>query len=115
MKPGAFILTILLLFFTAQPLLLRCQMIAELKPAKNCCGRSCGKKQEEKPAGRDCNRTDACNPFAGCGQCQYTVASKYFYSPVVPAVLKPASVSAGGDIETGFQSDCWHPPEPGIA
>jgi hypothetical protein len=112
MKKAASILTILLLFFTAQPVLLRCQpAIPDAKPARNCCAKTCNKKQEKKADTRDCNQTDACNPFAGCSQCHYIAVSKFFYNSNLSITYQRNSYAPGEDILAGFQPDCWQPPE----
>jgi hypothetical protein len=112
MKAAASILTILMLFFTAQPVLVQCQpVMRDPKPVSNCCGKTCNKKQEKKPDTRDCNRTDACNPFAGCSQCHYIAASKFFYNSGLSIAGQRNSYAPGENILAGFQPDCWQPPE----
>src|SRR5437870_2790589 len=112
MKQAASILTILMLFFTAQPMLVQCQPgMPDVKPAKGCCAKTCNKKQQKKADTRDCNRTDACNPFAGCSQCQYIIASKFFYNTNLSIAARQNSYAPSEHILAGFQPDCWQPPE----
>jgi hypothetical protein len=112
MKPGASILTILMLFFTAQPVLVRCQpVVSDPKPAMSCCAKTCHKKQEKKADTRDCDRTNACNPFAGCSQCHYIAVSKFFYNGNLSIAYQRNSYAPGENILAGFQPDCWQPPE----
>ena len=114
MKPAAIFLTTLLLFLMAQPILVNCQVKhQESKPAAaGCCGgKSCSKKQKEKKEeSKDCDRTNACNPFAGCSGCQYVAASKYFYSPMSSENVSARMITGAENIQPGFSNDCWNPP-----
>ncbi len=115
MKQAAYILTILMLFFMAQPLLVNCQaQLQRVSKMTGCCGgKSCHKKevQDKKTPVKDCDRTNACNPFAGCSQCQYIPTSKFTY-PLHPinAVSEKMAISSE-NIQTGYSNDCWHPPK----
>lgn len=114
MKQAAYILTILMLFFMAQPFLVNCQ--AQVKPVSKitgCCGgNSCHKKsKDEKAPVKDCDRTNACNPFAGCSQCQYIPTSKFTYPlRTVNSISEKIAISSE-NIQAGYSNDCWHPPK----
>jgi hypothetical protein len=115
MKPAACLLTILVLFFMAQPILVNCQLQhKESIPAmKNCCGgKACHKNENnKKQESKDCDRTNACNPFAGCSGCQYIAASKYFYSPISAENISATMIKGTENIQPGFSNDCWNPPK----
>ena len=114
MKQPAYILTILMLFFMVQPFVVNCQ--AQVKPVSKmtgCCGgESCHKKEKDKKTeSKDCDRTNACNPFAGCSGCQYVAGSKFLYSSInIQTRLKKITL-ASENISSGFSSDCFQPPE----
>lgn len=69
------------------------------------------KNQEEK---KDCaNR--GCNPFVPCsiGFCCYLVESFISYSASSSLSKRQLSLFNDNRI-SGFLSECWHPPEPGL-
>jgi hypothetical protein len=114
MKPAATILCILMLFFTAQPLLIHCQQKMETATEmSSCCGgKSCSKKEDpSKKEKKDCAAESACNPFAACSQCQYVHVANAFLVEQ-PAVTAGVKKSLGNEnIEAGFIGNFWQPPE----
>jgi hypothetical protein len=115
MKASAYIFTLLTLFFVAQPYIVRCQqdLIAanEAKQAE-CCSRSCDKKQAtENPQTKDCDKTNSCNPFAGCSGCQYLPTTRFQYKSLAAAADKLRSPSFSENTAAGFITNCWNPPE----
>jgi hypothetical protein len=116
MKPTAYILSILMLFLVAQPLLVNCQLRAQLKAPKTCCAKSmhkgCDKKDTKKKSeSKDCDRTTGCNPFAGCSQCQYITVSKFFYSSGFEQISAKRIPSLNEKTQSGYGTNCWQPPE----
>lgn len=78
-----------------------------------CCdGNTCHKKEKNKKTeNKDCDRTNACNPFAGCSLCHYTAASKYLYAASsVQKPIKKITLSSEA-VHSGFTADCWNPPK----
>jgi len=114
MKPAAIILSFLMLFFTAQPLLIHCQQKIEMANAeKNCCGgQTCSKKENpSKQEKKNCTDANACNPFASCSQCQYVHSANTLLSGRF-VILEITKLGLGNaDIHPGFLKDSWHPPE----
>ena len=113
MQPAALILSFVMLFFTAQPLLIHCQQMEVARAVENCCGgESCG-KEEASPEQDKKNDTDAsgCNPFAACSQCYY------LHTPKMPLperiILIEQSKTGLGNQGThpGFLHNSWHPPK----
>ncbi len=114
MKYPAYILTTLMLFFMAQPFVVNCQaQIKTVSQITGCCGgKSCHKKEkDQKTEGKDCDRTNACNPFAGCSSCQYIAVSKFFYASMSTQAGITKEIPAPENITQGFSNDCFHPPE----
>jgi hypothetical protein len=115
MKPAAYILTLLMLFFMLQPVLIQCQAsaLAECAPPKTSWGgNSCGSKAAlPKKETKDCERTAPCNPFASCSQCHYVAASKIVYAALIAQTDNRLHLHQGDNITSGFLNDCWHPPE----
>jgi hypothetical protein len=122
MKPVASILSLLMLFLMAQPMLMECQAMikAEQEPVKAMCGaRSCHKTTETKKTAekscssksKECDKTNTCNPFASCSQCQYVAASRYLYAGDQTLAGSKRSYPTNENSVTGFRNDCWQPPE----
>lgn len=118
----AYILSLLMLFLMAQPMLVECQAMikVEPEPVKAMCGaKACHKTMEaKKPAGKscsskskECDKTTTCNPFASCSQCQYVAASRYLYAGDQTLAGSKRSYPTNENIVTGFRNDCWQPPE----
>jgi hypothetical protein len=113
MKQAAYILTLLMLFSMAQPLIVNCQVkLAHAKTEETgCCKKNaCNKKQKEEPA-KDCDKTSSCNPFAGCSLCQYIAASKFTYSLHEINTNSYGRIINNDDVLAGFSNDCWRPPK----
>ncbi len=120
MKPVAYILSLLMLFLMAQPLLIECQAMVKVEPEpvkEGCCAKTCQKTK--KPAdkscsskSKECDRTNTCNPFASCSQSQYTVTSRYIYAGDQILAASKRSYPTNENIVSGFRNDCWQPPEP---
>lgn len=114
MKPAATILCILMLFFTAQPLLIQCQQkIETAAEIASCCGgKSCDKKEvSSKKENKDRAADRACNPFASCSQCQYVHVVNSFL-PGQPAIAETVmKILCNENIEAGFIDNWWQPPE----
>jgi hypothetical protein len=115
MKPAAYILIVLMLFFMLQPVLIQCQVyaLAECAPPKTGCGgNSCSSKAAvPKKETKDCERTAPCNPFASCSQCHYVAASRIIYAATAAQMTNRLNSHQGDNITSGFLNDCWHPPE----
>jgi hypothetical protein len=101
-----------MLFLFVQPVLLQCQELTKMPPKMSCCSsKKCNMPDKKNKDSKDCDRTGACNPFAGCSQAQYTNPSRYFHPEnflIGQPLKKPATL---GVIQAGFIVDCWHPPE----
>lgn len=118
MKPAACLLIILMLFSSLQPLLLDCYGKNEQPVSASTCSanKSCSKKEGAgKTSKEDTNRTEGCNPFASCSGCQYVVSHKVIHFRTISPAIKIKLFTAGEDIQSGFISDCWHPPEATLA
>jgi hypothetical protein len=120
MKPVASILSLLLLFLMAQPMIIECQAMIKVEPPATVCGaNSCHKDMaKKKPAGKqcsskskECDKTTTCNPFASCSQCQYVAASRYLYAGDQALAVSKRSYPTNENSVTGFRNDCWQPPE----
>ncbi|MES2371705.1 MAG: hypothetical protein V4557_03935 [Bacteroidota bacterium] len=120
MKPVASILSLLMLFLMAQPMIMECQAMVKVEPPATVCGaNSCPKAMAKKKLAdkscssksKECDRTNTCNPFASCSQCQYVAASRYLYAGDQILAGSKRSYTANENIVTGFRNDCWQPPE----
>jgi len=120
MKPVASILSLLILFLMAQPLIMECQAMVKVEPPATVCGaNSCHKTMAKKKLAdkscssksKECDKTNSCNPFASCSQCQYVAASRYMYAGDPTLVNHKRSYITNESIVTGFRNDCWQPPE----
>jgi hypothetical protein len=103
-----------MLFFTAQPLLVYCQRPGkEPVQRSSCCSpKTCHKKEKlPKPANGDCDRTNSCNPFASCSQCQYVAAYRFTYTISIDQITDSKKVIRKENIASGFLAECWQPPE----
>jgi hypothetical protein len=102
-------------FFMAQPLLVQCQLQAkESAPASECCASKskCKKAAEKKKTeNKDCDQANTCNPFAGCSQCHYIAASKFFYPTRAIQKADKSGDRHDDNIASGFSADFWQPPE----
>ena len=120
MRPAAFIFCILMLFFTAQPLLVYCQLQPkkETTHVTGCCrAKSCqkkGKEKEKKSENRDCDNTNSCNPFASCARCQYVAVYRIFCIESIDQKISNKSIVTNEDLQKGYLRDCWHPPKVGL-
>lgn len=118
MKPAACLLSFLMFFGTVQPVLLDCYGMDKQADNTSTCsaGKSCSKNEEpDKTSKEDAGRTTGCNPFASCSGCQYVVNPKLIYTRTISPVMKVKLFTAGENIQPGFLSDCWHPPEAMLA
>lgn len=120
MKPVASILSLLILFLMAQPMIMECQaMVKQEPPATTCGAGSCHKAAAKKKLAdkrcadksKECDKTNTCNPFASCSQCQYVAASRYLYAGDQVLASSKRSYTVNENIATGFRNDCWQPPE----
>lgn len=120
MKPVASILSLLMLFLIAQPMIMECQAMVKVDPPATVCGgNSCPKAMAKKKLAdkscsgksKECDRTTSCNPFASCSQCQYVAASRYMYAGDQTLANSKRSCYTNENIVTGFRNDCWQPPE----
>jgi hypothetical protein len=114
MKPAACLLTFLMFFGIVQPVLLDCYGNDKQPDITSTCSasKSCSKKEGAgKPSEEDTDRTAGCNPFASCSGCQYVFNHKVVYFRAISPAIKVKLFTAGEDIQSGFISDCWHPPE----
>jgi hypothetical protein len=120
MKPVASILSLLMLFLMAQPMIMECQAMVKVEPPATTCGaNSCHKAMAKKKAAekscsgksKECDKTNACNPFASCSQCQYVAASRYLYAGDQTLADSKRSYPTNENSVTGFRNDCWQPPE----
>ncbi len=120
MKPVASILSLLILFLMAQPMIMECQAMVKVEPPATVCGaNSCHKAMAKKKLAdkscssksKECDKTNSCNPFASCSQCQYIVVSRYMYAGDPTLVNHKRSYATNENIVTGFRNDCWQPPE----
>ncbi|MEO8172367.1 MAG: hypothetical protein ABI581_04765 [Sediminibacterium sp.] len=121
MKPVASILSLLMLFLMAQPMLVECQAMVKVEPPVTVCGaKSCHKAAAQKKLAdkrccdksKECDKTNACNPFASCSQCQYVAVSRYMYAGDQALAHSKRSYPTKENIVTGFTNVCWQPPEP---
>jgi hypothetical protein len=104
----------------AQPLIVECQAeSAEATIKATCGGNSCQKKKTKTNSGKkscgsknkECDRTNGCNPFASCSQCQYIAISKFIYNSGLAALKKNLFPSENEQTASGFNANCWQPPE----
>lgn len=106
----AFILLVLALFLTAQPLLVQCQ--EKRAEQKSCCSKSCAdKKNKQKDSSKECDKTTGCNPFAGCSGCYYMVTTHARHTNFFHSLRAVQQVQLTENTVSGFVTDCWHPPE----
>lgn len=119
MKRSAYILSLLMLSLMVQPLLVECQ--AKNADVKISCGaNSCKKEQKnslsninncKKNSNKDCDRTNACNPFASCSQSHYTTVSKFSYNGVFLVLKNNPYLLSNESTTAGYNGNCWQPPE----
>ena len=105
MKFAAAVLTFIMAFFMALPLL-----SLEIKKApETCCSskkKSCNKDSEE-PDKNDCNTK--CNTSGSCAYCCWMMASKFIIAS--PSKLVQQKIIVVNDNRTiAHISDCWRPP-----
>lgn len=118
MKPAAFLLIILVLFSSVQPLVLDCYGKENQPGSASTCdaGKCCSNKDAtNKTSGNETARTEGCNPFASCSGCQYVVNQKVINFRINISSSKFKLFTGSEDIRSGFISDCWHPPESGLS
>jgi hypothetical protein len=113
MKPAAYILIVMMLFLNLQPLLVNCQMRVVTPEIRTTCNgsRCCSEKETEDTEKKSEEHSEGCNPFAGCSQCQYLASYKIINLPKPAPVAKTRLFTASEDLQQGFITDCWHPPE----
>jgi hypothetical protein len=117
MQARAFILALMVLFFTVQPILLCCQMQQAAKQAAetDSCTKSSGCTKEAKsPCNEEdspCTNTSACNPFASCSQCPYIDISKFNCAAMIGSAAKKQLAPFDEAIAKGHLASCWQPPE----
>ena len=114
MKPAAFLLIILVLFGSVQPLMLDCYGKEDQATGTSACeaGKCCSKnKAAGKTSGKEPTRTEGCNPFASCSGCQYVVNQKVINFKINISAIQVKLFTGSDDVRPGFISDCWHPPE----
>lgn len=113
MQPAALILSFVMLFFTAQPLLIHCQQMKMALAVDNCCGgESCGKEESSSRQDKK-NGTEAsgCNPFASCSQCYYIHTPKTPLPERIILIEQSKTGLGNQGIHPGYLKDSWHPPE----
>ena len=127
MKTGAFILALLFLVLSIEPVFINwgsstsCASTtipekANLQTAD--CNKSCtaatktttAKNPAKKPVKQAEGPCNTCNPFMVCNACAYIPGEPQ--ELVQPGIMEVENTNGFNDISLpSFDSDCWHPPE----
>jgi len=101
----AFILLLLVGFFSIQPLLSSQSTVAKMK----CCSKTMKCHKKKQSASNPCEN-NACNPFMACAYGNFYLAEKtvFEFTALLINAGRLAPVNDNRLSET--LSDCWHPP-----
>ncbi len=115
MKSAAYFIAVLTFFLTMHPLLVNCQAEMQACETKAVCGATKCSLQKDNDGKEDDENSGGCNPFASCSQCHYLSLYRSYQLRPVATIITVTLFTAAEDIRSGFISDCWHPPEPGLS
>ena len=106
MKFAGFLLAIMVLFLSVQPVMASMQETEEASCAGGCCKQDQHEEEtpSKDPCGSNCNPLLACSSYAG----YFSINS---YGNTVPFIkIKSPSASLTQDTYSSFSADFWQPP-----
>ena len=117
MKSASLIILALLLISAFQPVFLIYQAHQAKHPVsmKSCCSKSsqnkCKPQSAQKSSQLPCNGATGCNPFLVCTGCLFIASDNQFVLTPIHLLLHSKSPIVNPDIQKGFDTENWHPPE----